>query len=64
MELVSIIINCIFFYSLLLLYHVSHASLRTVDKRCLPTASRLKYCRCKGLWNTNISFPFIKVGQE
>ena len=32
LELVSIIINCIFFSSILLLYHISHASLRRVGK--------------------------------
>ena len=32
LEFVSIIINCIFFSSILLLYHISHASLRRVGK--------------------------------
>ena len=32
LELVSIIINCIFLYSILLLYHFSHASSRNVGK--------------------------------
>ena len=61
LELVSIIFNCIFFPSLLLLYRLFHTSLCRV---CKLGGQFFLYFRRKGLWDTNISFPFVKVGQE
>jgi hypothetical protein len=62
LELVSIIINCIFFSSLLLPYHVSHASLRRVGKLCRwHVALNIATARIMGYY---YRIPFVKVARE